>query len=387
MDVGTLTDRVLAAPPRLGGVRVVAVDGGAAAGKSTLARALATAVRERGHTAEVVQTDFLLDGWDDQFGFHDRLRAGVLAPLREGRPGGYARYDWHAGAFGAVQPVGVVDVVVGEGGSAAAAGGDAAAFTVWVEADRATREQRWLARDREPTLRPEWVRWLDREDAWFAAAPVHADVVVDDLVAVLPGAIRTTARHEVFRTLWMTVRDDEVEFADGSTGRYGVVSKDDFVVVLAAERDGFWLVEQFRYPVGSRQWEFPQGGWSAGSSGTQLELAAAELAEETGFRAASWTHLGRLFAAYGYSDQAFDVFLAGELTAGPTRREASEQDMVTRWFPEAEIRAMVREGRFADSDSVAALLLLDLHRAGAAGGRGSATGAGGVPGEGREQHR
>ena len=57
-------------------------------------------MRDRGATAEVVQTDFLLDGWDDQFGFHDRLRADVLAPLAAGRPGRFARYDWHAGRFG-----------------------------------------------------------------------------------------------------------------------------------------------------------------------------------------------------------------------------------------------------------------------------------------------
>ena len=208
--------------------------------------------------------------------------------------------------------------------------------------------------------------WLDREDAYFAARPVRADVVVDgdgdgDGEA---GTIRATARHEVFRTPWMTVRHDEVVFPDGTPGRYGVVAKADFVVVLAAERDGFWLVEQFRYPVGSRQWEFPQGGWPAGHDGSQADLAAAELAEETGLRAASWTHLGRMFAAYGYSDQAFDVFLATDLTPGPTRREATEQDMVTRWFPETELRAMVRDGRFADSNSAAALLLLDEHRRG-----------------------
>lgn len=368
MDVDTLAGRVLAAPPRCGPVRVVAVDGGAASGKSTLARALATAVRARGATAEVVQTDFLLDGWAGQFTFHDRLRTGVLAPLAVGRAGRFARYDWHAGRFDGVTDVPVTDVVVVEGVSAVAACGDAAALTVWLELDRAERERRWCARDRAAEVQPEWVTWLDAEDAWFAAHPVRADVVVAaDEPDPAGGVIRTLGQREVYRTPWMTVREDDVEFPDGSAGRFGVVAKRDFVTVIAAERDGFWLVEQFRYPVGSRQWEFCQGGWPAGHSGSQADLAAAELAEETGLRAASWTHLGRLFAAYGYSDQSFDVFLATDLTPGPTRREASEQDMVTRWFHEADVRAMVRAGRFADSNSVAALLLLDEHRARAAG--------------------
>lgn len=360
MDVVTLADRVLAAPPRLGRVRLVAVDGGAAAGKSTLAAALSAELRGRGRHVEVVPTDLLLDGWDGQFGYADRLREGVLAPLAEGRAGTYRAYDWTAGRPGGEVVVPVADVVIVEGVGAADACVGAAALTVWLELDRAARERRWAARD-GAALQPEWVRWLDREDAWFASHPVAADVVVGP--AEPAPAIRTVARHEVYRSAWMTVREDEVEFADGTPGRYGVVAKADFVSVIAAERDGFWLVEQYRYPVGARHWEFPQGGWPAGRGGSQADLAAAELAEETGLRAASWTHLGRLFAAYGYSDQAFDVYLATDLSAGEPDREASEQDMVARWFPEREVRAMLRAGRLVDSTTVAALALLDDHRA------------------------
>jgi ADP-ribose pyrophosphatase len=174
--------------------------------------------------------------------------------------------------------------------------------------------------------------------------------------------IRQLYTREIYRNAWLRLREDEVEFADGSSGDYAVVDKDDFVVVLAEADGGFWLVQQFRYPVGSRQWEFPQGGWPAGRSGTVEELAAAELAEETGLRAGTFTHLGRLFAAYGYSSQSFDVFRATELTAGTPDREVSEQDMVHRWFEEAEVRGMIARGEFADSHSVAALMLNDLRR-------------------------
>jgi 8-oxo-dGTP pyrophosphatase MutT (NUDIX family) len=363
VDVVTLADRTLAARPRCGTVRVVAVDGGAAAGKSTVARALAEEIGRRGRTAEVVQTDFLLDGWDGQFTFHDRLRRQVLEPLAAGRPGRFDRYDWHAGRFVGVSEVPVAEVVLVEGVSAIVACDGFAALTMWLELDRPTRERRWLDRDRADRLAPEWVTWLDREETFFADHRVTAQVVLSSDAQIGGGQIRTLAQHEVHRTPWMTVREDEVEFPDGSRGTYGVVAKRDFVTVIAAERDGFWLVEQFRYPVGSRQWEFCQGGWPDGHTGTQAELAVAELAEETGLRAATWTHLGRLFAAYGYSDQAFDVYLATDLTPGPPRREATEQDMVTRWFPEAEVRAMLRAGRFMDSSSVAALALLDDHRA------------------------
>ena len=96
----------------------------------------------------------------------------------------------------------------------------------------------------------------------------------------------------------MTVREDQVRRADGSAGIYGVVEKPDSALVLPRWADGFWLVEQFRYPVGRRAWEFPQGSWGAGGpGGDQTELARRELAEETGLRAGTLRHLGHLFEA------------------------------------------------------------------------------------------
>lgn len=173
--------------------------------------------------------------------------------------------------------------------------------------------------------------------------------------------IRQLSSREVYRSPWMSVREDEVRFPSGVTGSYSVVDKQDFVLVLPYADGGFWLVQQFRYPVGSREWEFPQGGWPAGhGGGTPAELAAAELREETGLSATSLRHLGRLYAAYGYSSQRYDVFLATGLTEGATQREATEADMVHDWRPRTEIDAMIRRGEFADAHSVAALALYDL---------------------------
>jgi 8-oxo-dGTP pyrophosphatase MutT (NUDIX family) len=174
--------------------------------------------------------------------------------------------------------------------------------------------------------------------------------------------MRTTSSREVYRNPWIRVREDVVELADGSTGIYGVVERADFALVLPAERDGFWLVEQYRHPVGRRSWEFPQGSWSPGSGGQREELARAELAEETGFRAARLDHLGRLDLAAGLMTQGFDVWLATELTSGPTAREASEADMRSAFVPESELRAMISDGRFTDGPSLAAYSLLLIDR-------------------------
>jgi 8-oxo-dGTP pyrophosphatase MutT (NUDIX family) len=164
----------------------------------------------------------------------------------------------------------------------------------------------------------------------------------------------------VYENAWMSVREDRVRLPDGASGVYGVVDKPDFALVIPRDADGFWMVEQFRYPVGRRAWEFPQGSWPAGGTGTPADLARAELREETGLSAASLTHLGRLFTAYGFCSQGFDVYLAEDLTPGRTEREPAEQDMTHRLVSTREFRDLVGSGGIADSATLAAYSLLAL---------------------------
>ena len=95
VDLAELARLIETATPRCGTVIVVAIDGGAAAGKSSLAAALGDLLP----ASVVLATDDLLEGWAGQFDFWTRLRHDVLAPLSQGRPAGYRRYDWHAGRF------------------------------------------------------------------------------------------------------------------------------------------------------------------------------------------------------------------------------------------------------------------------------------------------
>ncbi len=169
--------------------------------------------------------------------------------------------------------------------------------------------------------------------------------------------------REVYRNDWMAVREDRVRRLDGSEGVYGVVDKPDFALVLPRGEGGFWLVEQFRYAVQRRAWEFPQGSWAHGDGaegGSAAELARNELAEETGLRAGALEHLGRLHAAYGFCSQGFDVFLAADLEPGPPRREPTELDMAQRFVRDEELAAMVRDGSITDAPSLAALTLYRL---------------------------
>jgi 8-oxo-dGTP pyrophosphatase MutT (NUDIX family) len=171
-------------------------------------------------------------------------------------------------------------------------------------------------------------------------------------------SIRTLTTSTAYENPWFSVRDDEVELADGSRRTFSVVDRDDFAVVIPYERDGFHLVEQYRYATEQRSWEFPSGSFPPGLSGTAEEMARSELREETGLTAGRLERLGYLHAANGTMRQGFDVFLATELTPGPTAREQTEQDMRQQWFARADLEAMIKDGTLTCGNTLAAYALL-----------------------------
>lgn len=153
--------------PRCGTTRVIAIDGSAGAGKTTLAAAVTTLLRLS--PEHVVHLDDLYPGWDGLAAAPGLLTDLVLSPIAQGRPGSYRRWDWYAGARAesVTVPVGPWLLVEGCASSVRPAGGYAAAV-VWVAAPEDVRLQRGLARDGD-IFAPHWRRWAAREDALFAA--------------------------------------------------------------------------------------------------------------------------------------------------------------------------------------------------------------------------
>jgi ADP-ribose pyrophosphatase len=170
--------------------------------------------------------------------------------------------------------------------------------------------------------------------------------------------ITTTGTSIVYQSPWMTVREDSIVRADGTPGVYSVVEKRDFAVIAAVRAQSVYLVEQYRYPVQGRYWELPQGSWETAVE--PAKLAEAELREETGLTAGKMVHAGRLYLAYGYSPQSYDVFFATELRDGENQLDAGEQGLVCQAFPVAEVERMVRDGTIKDATTVAAFGLLRL---------------------------
>jgi len=173
--------------------------------------------------------------------------------------------------------------------------------------------------------------------------------------------IEQTSTRVVYQTSHMRVLEDGIRRPDGSTGTYSYVDKPDFALIIPVENGGFHLVEQYRYPVRTRSWEFPQGSFPGlAPADDPEELAREELRQETGMTAGAMRVIGHLYCAAGLVSQGFDVFVASGLTPGTPELELEEQDLRSQWFPRAEVEEMIRRGGITDDSTLAAYVLFLL---------------------------
>jgi ADP-ribose pyrophosphatase len=170
----------------------------------------------------------------------------------------------------------------------------------------------------------------------------------------------TLSSRIAYQNRWTRVREDRILHADGSPGLYGVVERSDFVIIAPWHLGQLTLVEQYRYPVQERIWEFPMGMWEQAPGTDPAVLAVAELREETGLTAGRMDYAGQIFQGPGYCNQRGHVFLATDLIQGETDREASEQDMICQDFSLAAFEAMMRDGSVKEAMTIAAFGLLRI---------------------------
>ncbi|SDT25789.1 hypothetical protein [Jiangella sp. DSM 45060] len=177
LSFDALAERVRSLPPRAGSTVVVAVDGPAGSGKTTLAGRLAARLDD----APVLHMDDLYPGWDGLAHAAAAVAAEVLAPLAEGRPARYRRWDWHADRWAGWVDVPAAPVLVVEGsGSGSTPGAPYLSLLLWVDAPHDLRQARGFERDGDG-FRPHWSRWARQEEALFAAERTRerADLRVD----------------------------------------------------------------------------------------------------------------------------------------------------------------------------------------------------------------
>ncbi|MEO6533097.1 MAG: NUDIX hydrolase [Pseudolysinimonas sp.] len=191
----------------------------------------------------------------------------------------------------------------------------------------------------------------------------------DDLLVLTEGAIRdlrapaeVTSSERVFEGRVWDIRRDEFTFAGHTIAREYMDHPGAVAVLAIDDQDRVLLINQYRHPIGLRDWELPAGLLDVDGE-PPVAAARRELAEETDLTAEHWSELITFHTSPGGSNETLHVFEARGLL--PTERFArteEEAEIVLRWVPMAEAADAVLEGRLTNSILIIAVLAAHARR-------------------------
>ncbi len=154
---------------------IVAIDGRAASGKTTLAKLVSEAYFASNRSIlRIVHMDDLYPGWEGLRAGSTYLYSEILLPLESGKPANWQIWNWETGGRGNPSEPGNgwrqftpgVPLVVEGCGSISRLTRDLIDLGIWLEAPLETRKSRWT--DREGALTAEyWGVWQSQEDEFY----------------------------------------------------------------------------------------------------------------------------------------------------------------------------------------------------------------------------
>jgi uridine kinase len=146
---------------------IIAIDGPAGAGKTTLADHLSTAMSLRYKTT-TIHMDSLYNGWDHPFD-HNLTDSLLTAATSHKRATAFSlpRYDWTNHRYVSGEAIAQSELLILEGvGSSQIALRPYLAATIWIEIDREKGLERVLLRDGD-SISQEMKQWLREQEQHF----------------------------------------------------------------------------------------------------------------------------------------------------------------------------------------------------------------------------
>jgi 8-oxo-dGTP pyrophosphatase MutT (NUDIX family) len=164
--------------------------------------------------------------------------------------------------------------------------------------------------------------------------------------------------------VWDVRRDTFAFGADAHSVVREYVDHTGAVAVLAMDADDrVLLINQYRHPIGEREWELPAGLLDIPGEHPLL-AAQRELAEEVDLAASDWNELLTFHTSPGGSNEKLIIYTATGLTATPTfARTEEEAEIVVRWASLQDVVSAVLAGRLRNSILIVAVLAAHARRA------------------------
>lgn len=174
--------------------------------------------------------------------------------------------------------------------------------------------------------------------------------------------VRVAESERVFEGRAWNIRRDRFTLDDTTIVREYVDHPGAVAVLAIDEQDRVLLINQYRHPIGLKDWELPAGLLDVEGE-APLVTARRELAEEADLNAEHWSELITFHTSPGGSNETLRVFEArGLMPTEPFARTDEEAGIVTRWIPLDEAVDAVLEGRLSNAILIIAVLAAHARR-------------------------
>ena len=172
-----------------------------------------------------------------------------------------------------------------------------------------------------------------------------------------PVEVTVTASELVYEGRVWDVRSDTFVYGDDEIVRQYVDHPGAAAVVAIDDRERVLLIQQYRHPIGHRDWEIPAGLLDIAGE-PPIDAARRELAEEADLDAERIEPLLSVFTTPGGNDEVVHIFLARGLrpASAAFAREAEEADIRVEWVPLDDAVEAVMSGRMRNGILVAGIL-------------------------------
>ncbi len=156
--------------------------------------------------------------------------------------------------------------------------------------------------------------------------------------------------------LMFRVRRDQVRWPDGHVAPYAYIQSTGAVWAVPVTADGqVVLIRQFRYTVDGWCWEVPAGGFHD-FTGSPLDLAKRELAEEVGGESDDWLYVGSFRPGVSIFDETCHIVLARDVRLNREPQREPGEIIEVHLVPIERALEMARNGEIVDGHSALALL-------------------------------
>ncbi|MFD0844848.1 NUDIX domain-containing protein [Streptococcus saliviloxodontae] len=174
---------------------------------------------------------------------------------------------------------------------------------------------------------------------------------------------KTIRRQEIFKGHVFEVVVDDVALPNGlGESKRELVFHKGAVAVLAVTPEGkIVIVKQYRKAIEAISYEIPAGKLEVGENGSEMEAAARELEEETGYTA-DLTFLYEFYTAIGFCDEKIKLYLADNLEKVPNPRPQDDDEVLELFeLTYEECMDLVASGAIRDAKTLIALQYFALH--------------------------